>query len=286
MPSLRTYTSPLPARTWITWRPGRDTLIAAGSVLVMWAVYLAQSLLLEVNPVAAISLFVALGMLALSTGLPVYVVWHRMRRDADDLGFTTRRMWLAVVVSVVIGLGSLPAFWSAAAGAGINPVDHTWVSILSVWEPLFVFGWLQLRFRDAFGELPAPLLAGLCCGIYHLGSTELANAAFYAGLAVVLGALFALSRNLFTVVPITWALATGIATIGAGARSDVNSVALLALVLIAQAAIVIVAYRRHPGDPRGSDPQPADDRGATELRMRAERAARAERRPGRAPRGS
>ncbi len=277
MPSLPPYTDRLPARTWVRFRPGLDTLIAGASVLVMWAAYLTQSLLIEVSPTAGLSIFIAVGMLGLSTLLPVWVVWFRMRRDSDDLGFTMRRMWLAVVVSVVVGLGSLPAFWSSAASAGVNPVDHTWVSILSVWEPLFVFAWLQLRFRDAFGELPAPLLAGLCCGLYHLGSTSVADAAFYAGLATVLGILFALSRNLFTVVPISWALTSGIATIAAGARSDVNSVALLALVLAAQVGIVVVAYRRHPGDRERADAVPADDRGATELRLRAER----ERRRGR-----
>lgn len=42
------------------------------------------------------------------------------------------------------------------------------VGIYALWEVVFVYGWLQLRFEEAFGIVPAGILAGLCFSLYHL----------------------------------------------------------------------------------------------------------------------
>lgn len=40
---------------------------------------------------------------------------------------------------------------------------------VSLFEPLFVFGWLQLRFEKDWGVLPGILLAALGYALYHVG---------------------------------------------------------------------------------------------------------------------
>lgn len=270
---LPAYTTRLPPGTWLAWRPGLDTWVALASVGAMWLVHFAAQLIDPLNPTVAESLLLFLGAILLATLLPVWLVWHRMRRDLDDLGFTLRRVWLAVGLGAVIGLGSLPPFWNAAATLGIDPVSQTWAQLLVVWEPLFVYGWLQLRLRDGFGELPAPLLAALCYGLYHLGTEPIPDTLFRVAFGLVFAIAFALTRNLLVLVPIGWGLATGLMGIAAGEAYGIDTIALRVVVVLLQAAIVIMAYRRHPGD---LDSRPArttpDDRGAAELRARADRA--------------
>lgn len=267
------YTLRLPRGSWIVWRPGLDTWVALGSVGAMWLVHLVAHAVGPVNPTVAESLLLFLGAILLATLLPVWLVWHRMRRDLDDLGFTLRRVWLAVGLGVVIGLGSLPPFWNAAAAVGIDPVSQTWAQLLAVWEPLFVYGWLQLRLRDAFGEVPAPLLAAGCYALYHLGTEPVPDTLFRVGFGLVFALAFAVTRNLLVLVPIGWGLATGLMGIAAGEAYGIDTIALRVVVLVLQAAIVVLAYRRHPGD-RDPDPHRTapDDRGAAELRARADRA--------------
>jgi|GEM_PF-478577 len=273
--TLPAYTRPIPSRTWLAWRPGLDTWIAIASVAVMWIVHGVNQALVDVNPVVGESILLFVGAILLGVALPVWVVWHRMRRDLEDLGLTMRRVWLAAVISLLVTLGTLPAFWSAAAAAGIDPIGQTWGQMLGMWEPFFVFAWLQLRFRDAFGEVPAPVLAGVAYGLYHIGTEPLQNSFFRMGLAVVLGIAFAGTRSLLTMLPFTWPFATALISIYDGRGYGIDAMALRVVILVIQVGIIVLAYRRHPGDPT---PDPGvlarDDRGAAEIKARAERARR------------
>lgn len=281
--TLPAYTTPLPSRTWFAWRPGLDTWIAVGSVLVMWLAHGINHALAEVNPVVGESILLFVGAIMTGVAVPVWIVWHRMRRDLDELGLTMRRIWLSVIISLLVTLGTLPAFWAAAAAAGIDPIGQTWGQMLGMWEAFFLFGWLQLRFRDAFGEIAAPVAAGIAYGMYHLGTEPLQNSLFRMALAMVIGAAFSGTRSLWTMLPFTWPFATALVDIYDGHGYGTDTIALRVVVLVIQIGIVIVAYRRHPGDGK---PDPGilgsnlpveeylPDRGAAELKARAERARR------------
>ena len=70
---------------------------------------------------------------------------------------------------------------------------------VSLWEPLFVFGWLQLRFEKDFGVLPAVLMAYACFALYHVGfgSVDMMMEQFLS--AVVYATVFRLVENLLAV---------------------------------------------------------------------------------------
>lgn len=241
-------TTRLPSRTWVAWRPGLDTWIAVGSVLAMWSVFGIEHALARSAPLVGQSIQVFVGIILVGTALPVLVVWHLMRRDLDALGLEMHRTGLAMLIGSVVALGSLPAFWNAAAGAGIDPVSQTWAQVLSIWEPLFVFGWLQLRFRDAWGELAAPVLAGGAYALYHLGTEPLPDTLFRLVFGVILGIAFATTRNLLTLLPCAWAFATAPISIAHGQAYGTDTIALRAVVLAIQIGIVAMAYWNHPGD--------------------------------------
>ena len=55
-----------------------------------------------------------------------------------------------------------------------------------MWEPFFVYGWLQLRFERAFGVIPGIALAAVCFGAYHIGTFPLSGVVTLLGLGVFL----------------------------------------------------------------------------------------------------
>ncbi|MFW6599063.1 CPBP family glutamic-type intramembrane protease [Propionibacteriaceae bacterium Y2011] len=244
--SLTAWTEPLPARTWVAWRPGRDTWLALVSVVAMWASYYGQGVVGESNSLAGFAMFIVLIMIVLGTLVPVVVVIRLMRRPLADIGLTLRRWWLALVISLIVGGGSIPALWSAAGEAGLDPLPHMVANMLMVWEPMFVYGWLQLRFRDAFGELPAPILAALGFGAYHLGSVDLPTVLFFTAFGLVFAIAFAFTRNLLSLAPLTWAVTSGIGTISAGVTFGWSEAAILVVPALLQVVIVVIAWRTRP----------------------------------------
>ena len=52
----------------------------------------------------------------------------------------------------------------------VDLLPHLIFNGLVLWEVLFVYGWLQLRFEKAFGYILAPILSALCFCFYHVGS--------------------------------------------------------------------------------------------------------------------
>lgn len=269
---LPAYTKPVWETRWFAWTPGLDTWIALASVLGMWLLHLIRHWLEPTHPAVGESILLFAGAVLLAFLLPTWIVWHRMRRDLDELGLQLRRTWLAAAVSAAVVLFGLPGFWLAAGSVGVEPMSQLMGQILGIWQPFFLFAWLQLRMRDAFGEIAAPLIAALSYGFYHLGTEALADSLFRVGLALLPAIAFALTRSLLAVIPFTWAMVTGLVAMARGIEYDIDQTALAVVLLIIQAGIVIFSYRRHPGDltkDRGA--LAPDDRGAAEIKARSSR---------------
>ncbi len=269
---LPAYTQPVRETRLFAWTPGLDTWIALASVLGMWLLHLIEHWLAPTHPTVGESILLFAGAVLLAFLLPTWIVWHRMRRDLDDLGLQLRRTWLAAAISAVVVLVALPGFWLAAGSVGVDPMSQLIGQLLGVWEPFFLFAWVLLRMRDAFGEIAAPVIAALAYGFYHLGTEALADSLFRVGLALLPAIAFAVTRSLLAVLPFTWAMVTGLVSMARGIEYTVDQTALAVVLLIIQVGIVIFSYRRHPGDlvkDRGSNAP--DDRGASEIRARASR---------------
>lgn len=124
---------------------------------------------------------------------------------------------------------------------------HLLVNALALWEPFFVFGWLQLRFERAFGVLPGAVLAALSFGVYHLGTFPLSAVLALVGFGLLYAALFrALGATLLALWPLAWAVGSGIGTLQGGFAFGWASVPGAVVLLLAQAGVIMVFARRSP----------------------------------------
>ena len=227
----------------LRWAPGRDTVWALLSIPLMWGCYFANTKLSSSNQGLALLIYFVLGNLIVCTLLPAIVV-RTTGEGAWGLGFTRHRLIPALIIMVVAGLGSLPYYLSLAADKGVDPIQHLAYNLVVLWEPLFVYGWLQLRFTKAFGWLPGIVLAALGFVVYHLGSVPPSGLVVFFITGLAFGALMAITRNLWCIIPLTAAVSSGIGTLQSGLSFDWTTAATGAVVLLVQVAILVWVFRR------------------------------------------
>lgn len=217
----------------------------------MWAIYWANTALSSSGQTLP-SLFIwfVLGSLIVCTLVPAWVVSRVAGEGWAGLGFTTRRWWLALPLTLFFGLGSLPFYLQLANESGVSPWQHLAYNLVILWEPLFVAGWLQLRFTKAFGWLPGIVLATLGFGLYHVGSVPLETVAVFLGSGLLYCVLMALTRNIWTLFPLAAGVSSGIGTLQAGLAFDWTVFASGVVVLVLQLLILLVVFRtRRPAAP-------------------------------------
>lgn len=237
MASTTTYAAAIERRRPTAFAPTRETWLAFGSVPAMWLCYWGESALRPWSVPLSLVLFLGGGCLLVATVLPL-MVNRAEGRGLSGLGITRHR-WRWALLLAVVSLGSTPALLDRADAAGQDPALHVLYNLTVLWEPLFLFGWLQLSFERAFGFLAAPVLTAMAFGAYHLGSVPVGTAAGFAVVGLVLGVLFAVTNNLLSMWPLTWAVSSGIGSIDAGLSFGWGAVAAGAAVLLVQVALLL-----------------------------------------------
>jgi membrane protease YdiL (CAAX protease family) len=187
------------------WGPSRNAGVALATELGMILGYIgiAQS----GSNFAVMMLFVALVVPILTVGFPACWTTLVDRQQMSTLGLSLRH-WLP---ALVLGLGLSvievgPVVMGGPSGVSVDQwMPQALAGAASLWEPLFVFGWLQLRFEKDFGVLPAVLMASACFALYHVGfgSVNMMMGQFLS--AVVYATVFRLVKNLLAVWPLLWA---------------------------------------------------------------------------------
>ena len=224
-----------PRRRLLAWDPGTDTLIALGTLLGFWACYWAGTTL---HPA-----FLYTGILVLGTAVPAWSVLRRRREGLPGLGLTRHRLRLALILSAVLGAGSVYKVVALAHEQDVALLPHLLGNLVVLWEPLFVFGWLYLRWERAFGVLPAIVLVGAGFALQHVGSVPLGAAIFFGMFALVFAVLFALVRNLLVLRPLFYPVASGIGTLQAGFQMGWDDVLIGAAAMLAQVLILVAVAR-------------------------------------------
>lgn len=227
----------LPRQRLLTWDPGTDTLIALLTLLGFWACYWAGTTL---HPA-----FLYAGILVLGTLVPAWTVLRRRREGLVGLGLTQHHLRLALLISAVLGAGSAYQLVTIAHEQGVGLLPHLLGNLVVLWEPLFVFGWLYLRWERAFGVLPAIVLVGAGFALQHVGSVPLGAATSFGIFALVFAVLFALVRNLLVLWPLFYPVASGIGTLQAGFQMGWDDVLIGAAAMLAQ-VLILVAVARSP----------------------------------------
>lgn len=174
----------------LRWRPRADTAVALLTALLMVGLYYANTLATQ-SPVFSLVVFVILTNGVLNVLFPAYYMLVVRREGLKQLGITRRWWWLALLLSVLISV----LFWPqpqqvAAQQQDIDLLPLLLANGLILWEPFFMYGWLQLRFEQAFGVIPGIALAAVCFGAYHLGTFPPSGVGSLVLLGVFFGVLF------------------------------------------------------------------------------------------------
>ena len=232
----------------LRWRPCGDTAVALLTAVVMVGLYYANTRVQ--SPAFSLVVFVILTNGVLNVLFPAYYVLVLRREGLDQLGITRRWWWLAVLLSVAISVLFWPQLQSVVAQhPGTDLLPLLLANGLILWEPFFVYGWLQLRFERAFGVIPGIGLAAVCFGAYHLGTFPLSGVGSLVLLGVFFGVLFRVAGgNLLALWPLTWAVTSSIGVLEGGFGLGWSDVAAYALLLIVQ-VVAIALMARHVDRP-------------------------------------
>jgi len=183
------------------WSPSVDTVIAFLSVILITSlVYLSLTIIRQ--DWASAIIYGWIGQLGVCIIFPLYWTIVVRKGKLDALGIT-KKLWL---ISLVVGIAMAGFMWMGYMnqyGIGSDTLPGLLLGVVGLWEIFFCFGWLQLRFEEAFGIIPAIVLASLGYSIYHLG---------YPGIPVseivgffVFGLFFAIifrsTKNLLVLLP-------------------------------------------------------------------------------------
>lgn len=219
------------------WAPSRDSAAAFLTELGMIAAYAILGNSGNLGVAALIGLIV---VPVLAVGIPVYWTTKVERQPISMLGITSRRWLPSLVLSGLLSLLIVyPLFLSNRAIVSIDRwLPMAAAGAVSLFEPLFVFGWLQLRFEKDFGVLPGILLAALSYAFYHVGYMpgEMSGQ-FYS--AVVFAVCFRLTGNLLVAWPLLWATSSAWLCIGANiCFYDWGMVTFSGIVLLIEIAFI------------------------------------------------
>lgn len=149
------------------WSPSVDMGIAFLSVILITSlVYLALTIIGQ--DWASAIIYGWIGQLGVCIIFPLYWMIVVRKGKVDALGIT-KKHWL---ISLVVGIGMAGFMWMGYMkqnGIGSDTLPGLLFGVVGLWEIFFCFGWLQLRFEEAFGIIPAIALASLGYSVYHLG---------------------------------------------------------------------------------------------------------------------
>ena len=195
---------------WFTWSPGGDTLIALLTEIAMIALYWITTHLLS-GGWDGILVFGVLTNLGLNVLFPVWWIAYHRKQPLSELGITTRYWRLSLLIGVV--LAAFSSFGLRQMVTGINWLPHVLFNGVILWEPFFIFSWLQMRFDRSFGIVPGVLLAGLSFTAYHIGTSPPTMLIVLLIIGLIYAAIFRLTSNLLIVWPFVWSVASSIGTL-------------------------------------------------------------------------
>lgn len=224
-------------RTYIAWRPSRDTFTALGSGCVILALSALMRRFSEVNPIFSI-LIRDIGMLCL-VGL-FYPLWYMARHGISRAtfglhaegrrGYLILNLLLAVLLLAFLGFSEAP-FTLALFGQGQAWGYVLYVMLAGIFEVVYFYGFQRTLLEQAFGILPAIVLTAAFYSFHHMGFQTEFLRLFLVGL--MYGSIYRMAGSALAIYPFFW---------GVGALYDVlvQSQDILPIVYAGQRGILLV----------------------------------------------
>ena len=190
------------------WNPSKDLAVVAISwLLVVGALYTATSIVGQAawGGMAYFLLYAVLGASLFGVGLPLYWMTVVRRRPVAELGLTTRRLGLSLVLQGVL---AALQYAGTLAKAQLPPVEESVPLValalaIGFFEAVFWRGWVLLRLEEAFGIIPAVLLGSALYAAYHIGyAMPSSEMVFLFFIGIMFAVVFRLTKNVFILWPV------------------------------------------------------------------------------------
>jgi membrane protease YdiL (CAAX protease family) len=192
----------------LRWKPNRDLAVVGVSwLLVVGALYTANVI---VGPDAGgglpyFLLYAVLAATLFGVGIPLYWTVVVRQRPLADLGLTTRWLGLSMVLQLVF---AVLQYMGTLANVQLPPFEQLVPLValalaIGFFEALFWRGWVLLRLEEAFGVIPAVLLAAFLYAAYHIGyAMPMDEMVFLFLIGVMFAIAFLLTKNVFILWPV------------------------------------------------------------------------------------
>lgn len=228
-------------RRWFGWSPDRDTAVAVITALIMCGG--GYYLLVHLPAGSAVQLAYRVIFELLLVAFPVFWICHHRKGTLRDLGITKERLGPSIAISIALTGIFLFFVLRHFSSYGAALVPHFLTNAIILWEPFFLFAWLQLRFDRAFGIIPGILLTGICLGAYHIGTYDLPMVITLALFGIVFAAIFCMTQNIFIMWPLTWSTASAEGTLRGGFLLGWTDTLTAACILALQLVFIVYTWR-------------------------------------------
>jgi membrane protease YdiL (CAAX protease family) len=189
-------------------KPGLDQLaVLISCILVTASLYTAMMIVTPNVGGGMPYFFLYAGLTATLLGIGFPLVWMVVyrKRPIQDLGITTKYLWISIVLQLVFSVFQYLGTLAKVDLPSLAEVTPLLVMALAIafFEALFWRGWVLLRLEEAFGLLPAVVLGSALYALYHIGyGMPKEEIGFLFWIGVLYAVSFRLTRNIFILWPV------------------------------------------------------------------------------------
>lgn len=227
---------------WFKWEMNKDLFVAVITLIWMVFAYYGNNHWFESSEVLTLLIFIVLTNIFVNVIFPIWWVAFYKKESFAELGVTRNGWMISIAIGIILAL--IRGYNLPALIKGIDWVPHIIFSGLILWEPFFVFGWLQSRYEKALGIIPGIVLAAFSMALYHIGTYPFNELVRLFLIYLLLAVCFRIKKNLLTLWPVYWSIGSSVNSLSGGMRFGWDVVVIYGIVLLIQLGYLFYALRK------------------------------------------
>ncbi len=227
---------------WFKWEINIDLLVAIITLILTAFAYYGNGHWFESSEVLTLLIFIIGTNIVVNVIFPIWWVAFYRKQSLADLGVTKKGWIMSIGLGIILAL--IRSYHLPALVNGINWVPHIIFSAIILWEPFFVFGWLQSRYEKAFGVLPGILLAAFSMAFYHIGTYPFHDLIKLFLIYLISAACYRIKKNLLVLWPVYWSISSSVNSLSGGMRFGWDAVVVYSVVLAIQLCYLCYALKK------------------------------------------
>jgi hypothetical protein len=223
----------------IKFAPKKELILAAISLVWMCFAYYTSNIY-EDNMLYTLIVAMVLTLGVVNVGFPVWWIAVHNMEGLKGLGITTRRLGISLLFALVLAAWR---FLELKEYIGDQNLGKSLLyNALSIWEVIFLYGWLFTRFEKSFGKIIAVILTAISVGLYHIGTLPVQNILYLCVCVLICGICFSVTENIFTLWPIYWTIGCTASTMKSSMSFSVEMIILSGIILLVHIIWIIAMH--------------------------------------------